>query len=237
MVGELKMFIGIPIFAPKLTYNINKTYVDYIETAGHTPILITSDKSNKAPHKLLSLCDAFLMPGGIDIDPTYYKEQNITSFYANIHKDNFERSILAYAGHEGKKIFGICRGFQLISREIIYHENIQNIKFIQHVEGHSNVNDLEIDRSNVSHEVCFNDHTEFVNSIHHQALVTQILNNGDIEGNNSTIKIEALSNNIHDDIPIIEAISGTYKNSKYYAVQWHPEELCNKNLLNFFNED
>jgi putative glutamine amidotransferase len=63
------MRIGIPMSESNTQYYINQAYVSYVVESGMSPVLITPG-NNVA--EILELCDGLLLPGGIDLDPTYY---------------------------------------------------------------------------------------------------------------------------------------------------------------------
>jgi len=112
------MKIAIPLSPEETSLRLNKAYFDYISEAGYDPIAVV-------PHNdaltMAELCDGLLLPGGKDIDPIYYGEDNLGSFGADSDKDDFERKLLwAFINHS-KPVFGICRGFQLIAREYLKH--------------------------------------------------------------------------------------------------------------------
>ena len=56
---------------------------------------------------------------------------------------------------EGKKVFGICRGFQLMVREFILVNDakVSGISFYQHINDHSLARGRDISRSTPSHNI------------------------------------------------------------------------------------
>ena len=99
-------------------YDINAAYPDYISDAGYNPMLVNPGNNVKLIAELL---DGLVLPGGIDIDPIPYGENNWGSYYCNPKKDKFERELMWAFMTAGKPIFGICRGFQLIAREYMFN--------------------------------------------------------------------------------------------------------------------
>jgi len=245
--------VGIPIYGEKSAF-INMAYINYVAEAGFVPILINKYCKNYDP--IIKMCDALLLPGGIDVDPLYYFEDNNASLNVNPEKDAFERYLLCAFSEDNKKIFGICRGLQLIAREIMFHDRIlgESLRFFQHLNGHSQENN-KVARHNPSHTVTIargelyggpNEiEVNTVNSMHHQALLlAQTKNTKDItvgssitgsvkteDGNEYNMVITAAS---YKDIPnktkfVIEGIK--LKELGISAVQWHPEELMDVDLL------
>ncbi|HET6995434.1 MAG TPA: gamma-glutamyl-gamma-aminobutyrate hydrolase family protein, partial [Chitinophagaceae bacterium] len=63
-------------------------------------------------------CDGFLLTGGIDVDPVFYKgnasyENSPASFQPG--RDRFEEKIYRYSQANSLPLLGICRGMQLVN--------------------------------------------------------------------------------------------------------------------------
>lgn len=153
-------------------------------------------------------CDALLLPGGGDITPGFYGQENHSSHSIDTELDILQLQALDYFVRSKKPILGICKGMQLI-----------NIYF-----GGTLTQDLS---ERIRHQIAEGDvlHPSYVqedcvlsrlygsrfqiNSNHHQAIdrlgkglrVVQTSDDGIIEGIT------------HDTLPI-------------FAVQWHPERLA-----------
>lgn len=195
------MKIAISMCTGKTAYHINQAYVDYVVAAGHTPIAIfPTENAQEAAPEMAAMCDGLLLPGGIDIDPVYYGEDNFTSYNIDPDKDNFERGLLYAFTELGKPVFGICRGYQLIARELLQHavatKRLDCIGYMQSITGHKTNSAVDAARSTKTHSVLANVdrlyknawHNKsrrfervFVNSMHHQGLVvnkTDVLQEG-----------------------------------------------------------
>lgn len=238
------MIIGIPISTSKNQYYINKAYVDYIKGAGLEPLIITPQNDVDLVTKI---CDGLVLPGGIDIEPTYYGENNIGSFNVDSVKDEFERKLLYSFMEAKKKIFGICRGFQLIAREYLRGNPDEPlwIDFYQHVSSHALADKYSIPRGTPSHLVTVNadlyggkkriKFDMFVNSMHHQALLMTSTK----QSAASKIRVVGVTRvglGQKETGYVIEAFRIEEDGYKILAVQWHPEELKDyKMLQTFFN--
>lgn len=235
--------VGIPIYSNGNKTSINTTYLDYIIAAGMVPIPILA---REALDQKIKLCDGLLLPGGIDIDPTYYGQNNIGSFAVDPKRDIFERLLLHSFIQACKPVFGICRGYQLIVREIVLPK-CKNYMFYQNIDGHNQAS-RHIDRDIRYHDVVFSPvslygaegkHTVmsrmFVNSLHHQAFIAGLkanINSGVINNDDYTIELAAYTKyNIPNNqiLAIIEGIR--IPELKVMGVQWHPEELRDVELL------
>ena len=250
------MKLAIPTSRSKTQFYINQAYVDYISGAGYIPIL-THDLNDAV--QIASLCEGLVLPGGIDIDPVFYGESNFSSYAVEPEKDDFERRLMYAFISQGKPIFGICRGAQLIAREYLRNkpESRNRLFFAQHIDDHSLAKDLAVRRDIRTHEVKADRNTlygeehnqyqlMFVNSMHHQCLC--MLPEKVKKGNKSGYMNPIVDNMMvlaftsyglkKKDGLVVEAfnIEG-WVESDILAVQWHPEELKDYKLLtNFFGE-
>lgn len=245
------MIIGIAASSSKTQYYINQAYVDFVRDAGFQPLLIAP---NTDLNLFANIIDGLILPGGIDLDPIYYGEDNWNSMNVDPNKDAFERALLHIVREQGKPIFGICRGFQLIIREYMLHdpEICPFMYFCSHIPNHAQTTDQNLDRTSRQHFVEYvpsvlyggPQKTDYmaVNSMHHQCLVTDF-GNAKISGIRG-FKMAAWTDrgikptkNKTKVERVCEAFSIKGWGSPITAVQWHPEELRDVELLhNFFNK-
>lgn len=238
--------IGIPLSTSKTQYYINQAYADYVSGAGLVPVLIAPKSEIDL---MVAICDGLLLPGGVDLEPTHYGENNVASYHVDPDKDDFERKLLFKFISGEKPIFGICRGFQLVVREYLA-ANAKDEKWLtyyQHQGDHSLVDKLNIPRTVCSHEAEVRsdlyggnkNETEyrFTNSMHHQALLMSAKR----RPQGSKIQIVATTNfgltgkEKAADVEIVEGVRIRDGKANILAVQWHPEELKDYALLqNFF---
>lgn len=253
------MNIGITMSESKTQYYINQAYIDYIHKAGMQPFMLTK---NHNINMMVGILDGIILPGGIDIDPIYYGEDNYTSYGTSLEKDNFERAVFHIFRKAGKPIFGICRGFQLIIREYLnFKPKLNNfLDFWTHIPHHSQVDGQQLDRSACQHFVEFlpnllyNKTTEIatfskvieetlsnrpVNSMHHQSLVVDFGKNRIIGAQGFKMlawTTRGLTKVKKGTNPVVcEAFRISNWGAPILAVQWHPEELEDIELIsNFF---
>lgn len=156
-------------------------------------------------------CDGLLLPGGGDINPNAYGEENRGSNPVDEWVDKLQFKMLELFLQCGKPVFGICRGLQLI-----------NVWFggtlIQDLEdapvhkwkpqGGDQVHSCRTEKG------CWlaglYGETFFHNSSHHQAVGR--LGDGLVVDSRCPLDdvVEAFH---HTSLPV-------------YAVQWHPERMC-----------
>ncbi len=247
------MKIAMPVSPSKTQYFINQSYIDYAADAGYEPVLV-SPRSNI--DEMAHICHGLLLPGGIDLDPIFYGEDNIGSYSTDPERDDFERRLFYAFKNSGKLVFGICRGFQLIIREFLRHnkEHEKWYSFYQHVSKHNLASDLSIARTQPSHSVAALKNRlygeeypkavkMFVNSMHHQCVLAD-LPNSKTKGQKplllTTKDITALAFTkigleSKDTEVIVEAVEiRNWLGGGMRAVQWHPEELKDYALLKTF---
>lgn len=254
------MLLALPTSTSKNRYYLNQAYVDYVKEAGFTPFMVNPHNN---PAEMADFCDGLVLPGGIDIDPVYYDEDNWSSYSVDPEKDAIERTLFWAFAHAGKPIFGICRGFQLIIREYLHvkEKAAKRLKFLQHIDHHSLASDLNIDRTTRVHRVSADCNVLYgenykmyqriyVNSMHHQCLILHHNKSQKSKQPLCSYDFTALAYTTYGrpskdkDYDIIEAFGLTAApdwldtDSRIIAVQWHPEELRDHALLQtFFNHN
>jgi putative glutamine amidotransferase len=159
--------------------------------------------------KVLPAVDGLLLPGGWDVDPSFYGEKRDDKVQETDRElDETELSMFRQARERQIPVLGICRGQQVINVAM-------GGTLVQHLEGHEV---RELGRSHLAHAIEVDPSSELgraagadkvrVNSLHHQAI--KRLGEGlhqSAQGEDGTVEgVES------DDGLIV-------------AVQCHPEEL------------
>jgi putative glutamine amidotransferase len=160
--------------------------------------------------KTLPDLDGLLLPGGWDVDPSFYGERRDENLgETDPELDETELSLFHQARERGLPVLGICRGQQVINVAM-------GGSLVQHLEGHEV---RALGRGHLAHTIDVDPDSELgraagedkirVNSLHHQAVKT--LAPGLLQtarGEDGTVEgVES------DDGLIV-------------AVQCHPEELA-----------
>lgn len=185
-------------------YFINQDYVKALIEAEAQVVLIYP-QSYASLKEVLAELNGLLIPGGMDVDPYFYNQDNTDSTAEPIEVDRLDLDAIEIAQMLRLPIFGICRGLQIINVAL-------GGSLFQNIEHHSLSSDsnplkghkILIEKGNILYEL-FGKETQ-VNSYHHQAIHKLA----------STLSVIAQS---EDDI--IEAIEG----ENILAVQWHPERM------------
>jgi len=146
-----------------------------------------------------------IFPGGADVNPAIYKEKNTSSFISVI-RDTTELNILHQCINAGIKIFGICRGHQLINAatggkliQDLHHEDTHEISWMQDHDVRSFF-------------------PNYVNSMHHQGYSIP-----KISPDLTAIAVEPTTG-------VVE-VATDFKN--ILTVQFHPESMGSKSIKFF----
>ncbi|WP_439426119.1 gamma-glutamyl-gamma-aminobutyrate hydrolase family protein [Oenococcus alcoholitolerans] len=171
--------------------------------------------------KIAQKFDGLLVPGGPDVDPSFYGEDPIPEIgEISYQRDFFEIKLIKAFYEQGKAIFGICRGLQSINvtfsgtlyQDLKKQYESSLIKHQQYpTEGSFPTHEVNIVKNSGLSNILGN--KAFVNSRHHQA-VKQV---------GSGLRIAATGPD-----GVIEALESE-KTDQIIAVQWHPENLWQKN--------
>ena len=167
-------------------------------------------------HKSPQSCDALLLPGGGDLAPWRYGQENTASHEPDSERDHTELMLLDLFASQKKPILGICRGLQVIN--VFFGGTL-----LQDISGHSStagMDRLHKVRSTSSPLRTLCGHTAIVNSAHHQAVDRLGSHLNAVQWAPDGI-IESLC---HRCLPI-------------WGLQWHPERLnttCGNALFFWF---
>ncbi len=153
--------------------------------------------------------DGLLLPGGWDVDPSFYGERRDDKVgQTDMELDKTELAMFHQAREREIPVLGICRGQQVINVAM-------GGSLVQHLEGH------EVSahgRSHLAHSIEVDPSSELgraagthkirVNSFHHQAIRTLA---------------QGLQQTAHGDDGTVEGVESD--DGLIVAVQCHPEEL------------
>jgi putative glutamine amidotransferase len=123
--------IGLTIGPEKegsLYLRLRSTYTRAVEQAGGVPVLIPplGDESLRV---LLGSLDGIVLPGGADVDPSYYGEPRDPRTDVIVGLDELELAVSRWAVGSSVPTLGICRGQQVLNVAC-------GGKLIQHIEEH-----------------------------------------------------------------------------------------------------
>jgi putative glutamine amidotransferase len=202
------LIIGITMDIEGEYFRMKVDYAAMIKKAGGMPVFIPPSENTVFYTEKI---DALLIPGGNDINPSYYHESMIPQVKpVPRQRSDFEISLLKEMVNRHKPVLGICYGMQLINVAFggtLYQDiDSQASSVINHREGYHKVT-IEENRFLKTGEFS-------VNSTHHQAV--KELGAGLIGFAFSPDKL-------------IEAFYG--KDYPFLiGIQWHPERIMDDNL-------
>lgn len=223
------MLMNIKIVSPSLPYNMppNKarigvlssrmqygpdtldkvaiSYCNCIAAANGLPIILPN--ISMLADEYLSAIDGLILIGGSnDIDPAFYKEENLASVECMGEKDALEIQYVHLCLRLHKPLLGICRGMQILNVALggSLVQDLPSAKLHLQPEKQENL----IHSVHIHDSLILPEKDIMVNSIHHQA-VKMLGKDLKITGRADDGTIEMIE---HTSAPII-------------GVQWHPECL------------
>lgn len=219
----LQSIDGIPDSLPS-SWVMNQRYAHTVAAAGGLPVLVPLLYED--PDMLRAMYERFdgiFIPGGVDMDPaTFHETPHAKLGRIDPPRDATELMLAKWAIEDGKPLFGLCRGLQVINVALggtlhqdleaempgsIKHDYFPNAGFTREHLAH----DVTIEPDSRLGRIVGN-HVLPVNSMHHQGIRT--LGTG--------LKATAFAPD-----GLIEALEAEGDNY-VVAVQWHPEALADR---------
>ena len=177
-------------------------YTAVLEACGLQPVVSPSPGDSQN-------CAALLLPGGDDLDPALYGQENQGSRKINRSLDDQELELVSSFFKNGRPILGICRGMQVLNvafgGDLIQHLPTAAAHCWEEETG-DKCHRIKARPDSFLHNIY--GYEFFVNSAHHQGV-------GRIAEPFSTVA--------QADDGVIEAME--WPEEKIYAVQFHPERM------------
>ncbi len=172
-------------------------YARAVEAAGGTPCFSGGPWS-------LEDCDGLILPGGGDVEPWRYGQENTASRNLDPARDREDMELLEKFTALGKPVLGICRGMQVVN--VFFGGTL-----IQDLPGHNQINGKDrlhpVRTAAGPFRDLWGEHCQ-VNSAHHQAADRL---GGELEA------VQWASDGV------VEAVC--HRRLPVWGVQWHPERL------------
>ncbi|MES3001267.1 MAG: type 1 glutamine amidotransferase [Pseudomonadota bacterium] len=211
------------LFTGKTLQYVEQSIAHWVMSTGALAVMIPSptgatQRGDVTLDHYAQWLDGLVLHGGADVSPLSYGEQPLQEKWAGDKiRDEYEIDLVAAFEREGKPVFGVCRGLQLINVAYggtLYQDIATQIpKALTHRDAttyDNNFHGVEIAPGSRLASLYPQGTRVKVNSIHHQAIKELA----------AGFAVEAVS--FEDGI--IEAIRRTDAARPYLAaVQWHPE--------------
>lgn len=193
-------------------------YIKSVELAGGVPVVLPVIESESVMIRQLEICDGILFPGGRDIHPSYYGEEEKKLLGEVLTRsDDYQVALCKVAIEIGKPILAICRGFQMLNvacggslyQDLSYYSE-KTLNHVQLCKPYEVAHKVEIKEKSRLYDLFGLE--IMVNSYHHQS-IKKI-------GDNLILAASAADG-------VVEAIE---MNNGQFAigVQWHPEMMMEK---------
>lgn len=200
-----QQILRIAIAVPK--ENAEKDFQTYYNAFSKLNTQLIAVDQNDDP----LLFDGLLLPGGGDVNPLRYGQENTQSYSIKDDLDDLQFSVLDHFFKANKPILGICRGHQVVNvylgGSLIQHLDTSEDHQPKPGQG-DKVHCVEAADGSVHHQLYGKEFA--VNSYHHQA----------IDRLGEGLKATLYSK----EDGVIEAC--VYPEKNLFIVQYHPERMC-----------
>jgi putative glutamine amidotransferase len=211
------------LFTGKTLQYVEQSIAHWVMSTGAMAVMIPSptgatQRGDVTLDHYAQWLDGLVLHGGADVSPLSYGEKPIQDKWAGDRiRDEYEIDLVAAFDRQGKPVFGVCRGLQLLNvaygGTLFQDIETQIPRALRHRDAtvyDNNFHGVEFAPGSKLAALYPSDKRVKVNSIHHQA----------IKDLAPGFEVEAMS---HED-GIVEAIRRTDAARSYVAaVQWHPE--------------
>jgi putative glutamine amidotransferase len=215
----LQAIDGIPEALPH-SWVMNHRYFTALAGVGAAPVMVPLLVNDVAALRgIYDALDGVFLAGGVDVDPSSYHEpREALCGRTDLDRDSVEILLTQWARAEGKPVFGVCRGLQIINVAAggslhqdcsdydgsIKHDYFPTAGFARDYLAHA----VSVEPGTRLREI-FGEDEVTVNSMHHQGL-------------------KAIADGLIPSCTapdgLIEALEGP-GDSFCLGVQWHPEML------------
>ena len=193
-----------------------ENYLFSLEAVGAVPLILPIYDDPEALDRYVGLCDGYLIPGGIDVNPISYGETPHPLLETTrLDFDEYQLHLIERMRVSKKPVLAICRGIQIVN--VAYGGTLyQDVSL--HGEGTMRHSQVDITPGGISHRVSIEDGS-ILHRLYGSELWTNSYHHQSIKDLGAGLRITARA-----DDGIIEAVEAT-DHPYLHAVQWHPESF------------
>ncbi len=211
------------LFTGKTLQYVEQSIAHWVMSTGALAVMVPSptgatQRGDVTLDHYAQWLDGLVLHGGADVSPLSYGEQPLQEKWSGDRvRDEYEMALVTAFERQGKPVFGVCRGLQLMNVAYggtLYQDIATQVpKALTHRDAgvyDLNFHSVEIVPGSRLSSLYPQARRVTVNSIHHQA----------IKDLAPGFEVEAVSN----EDGLVEAIRRRDRAKPYLAaVQWHPE--------------
>jgi len=200
---------------------MNERYFRVVTSVGGVPWMVPLlDEDPETLRAIYDHLDGIFLAGGVDVDPSSYgSERHALCGRTDLARDAVELLFARWAREDGKPVFGVCRGMQVINvaaggslwqdcadqlPESVKHDYFPGAGWARDYLAH----DIRVVEGTRLHRA-FGEERVMVNSMHHQGICRMG---------------EGLVASAYAPDGLVEALEGD-GDAFQVGVQWHPEML------------
>jgi putative glutamine amidotransferase len=210
---------------PEATPNrahVNRAYIVAVQRSGGVPVLLPPYLDAPTLQSLWERLDGLVLTGGGDVAPDRFgAPRHVETVAVSEARDALELDVTERALHEGRPVLAICRGVQVLNVALggSLHQHIPDaypasaIDHAQREPRHQPTHPVKVMVEHTRAGAILGAGELHVNSFHHQA-------------------INRLGRGLRDVAwapdGVIEAVDGPEGRGFVVGVQWHPEDLIDR---------
>ncbi|NLW70124.1 MAG: gamma-glutamyl-gamma-aminobutyrate hydrolase family protein [Eubacteriaceae bacterium] len=102
-------------YEKKDAYYAPADYMAALRACGAVPVIIPYDITEEDAKRYVSACDGLMLTGGVDVEPSFYNNNDLGLSTTCPRRDAAEKFLLEAFLKKEKSILAICRGCQMLN--------------------------------------------------------------------------------------------------------------------------
>ena len=205
--------IAIPVLKPEKITN----YLNALRSLGAEPVIVSIPTPEAAqPLGTVSPaeaeeCAGLLLPGGMDVEPARYRQETGPKTEIEPYLDDLQMEVLRRFTDQGKPVFGICRGHQLLN--VFFGGTL-----IQHLPTAEKTHVWKQETGDSVHP-CLAEKDSFIARIYGERFFSNSSHHQGVDRPGKGLRIVARS----ESDGVVEALE--HETLPVWSVQFHPERM------------